>query len=449
MNSAQIVFIFRKSYNIASVQNILTMTKLKNKSLQEALELLCKEVFPFYKKTIPPPDTSPPNPIYPSYFLFQLEDKVKEFGIFMKCVKIMENNPQIKTLLRKLVGTALGKSSVGGAEECIFSFINRLYIKNNVFDQPLFNENYENFEELFYDDELHLIDNVRLYNFESDLEEVVLEPGLRIKKSILKQDDTTKFEEAKYKPHIQFSRSDYVIERDYKKKKRIGEASAGEDEINKEARESGELFDLVVKALRLLKSSAVYRDHAITTEIVTFMTYGGISSRFPFAENTVFGDKCKIASSDVKELVEIFTLLKRTSNQVFRISSNRLSFGIERRLYEDKLLDFMIGLEALYLPDGNDELTLRLSLRVAFLLEETGPKRKELFEFIKKMYKLRSKIVHGNTYNLTKEEVIRLEEILRLSLKKWLTDPSNFSIDKYNDRGELTTEGLLDKKYFD
>lgn len=425
------------------------MSTPKNKQLKDQLEQLCIEVFPFYKKTIPPPDTDPPNPIYPSYFLFQLGDQIKKIETFKECVKIMENDPRIKFLLRKLVGTALGKSTIGGADECVLSFINRIYIKNNVFNQSLFSEVYENFEELFYDDDLHLIDNVRLYNFESNLEEVVFEDGLRIKKSIVKLDEASRFEEAKYKPHVQFSRSDYVIERDYKKKKRVGEASATEDEINKEATEGGELFDLVIKVLRLLKSSAVYRDHAIMTETVTFMTYAGISSRFPFAENTVFGDKCKITNSDVKELVEVLTLLKQTRSQIFRISSNRLSFGIERRLYEDKLLDFIIGVEALYLPDGNDELTFRLSLRVAFLLEETGSKRKELFEFIKKMYKIRSKIVHGNTYNLTREDVIRLEEVLRLSLKKWISDSLNFSIDKYNDRGELTTEGQLDKKYFD
>ena len=67
---------------------------------------------------------------------------------------------------------------------------------------------------------------------------------------------------------------------------------------------------------------------------------------------------------------------------------------MEGRTAEDRLIDYVIALEALY---GNeiDELRYRLSLRAAILLgtgmEDTGFIR----ELISESYKLRSKIVHG------------------------------------------------------
>ncbi len=60
------------------------------------------------------------------------------------------------------------------------------------------------------------------------------------------------------------------------------------------------------------------------------------------------------------------------------------------------------------------------------------------------MYRLRSKIVHGKKYDLTKDEIVRIEEILRNSLKIFLSDPTKFSFDQFGKNGELSKEGVLD-----
>lgn len=89
---------------------------------------------------------------------------------------------------------------------------------------------------------------------------------------------------------------------------------------------------------------------------------------------------------------------------------------------EDRLIDQMIAFESLYL--GNEqELTYRLALRTAFLLDKDKNAREAIFSDMKKAYDLRSKIVHGdNPPNGYKLGVIvpKTKEYLRQSIRKFL-----------------------------
>jgi hypothetical protein len=109
----------------------------------------------------------------------------------------------------------------------------------------------------------------------------------------------------------------------------------------------------------------------------------------------------------------------------------------------------MIGLEALYLPDGNEELSFRLSLRAALLLDSDKIERKLKYYFIRKLYRTRSNIIHGNTYTLNQMEIAQLEEILRLSIKLWIKDKTHFSKNEFSQSGKLKSEGKLDTLFFD
>lgn len=121
-------------------------------------------------------------------------------------------------------------------------------------------------------------------------------------------------------------------------------------------------------------------------------------------------------------------------NTPFQTAVRRFYFSSQRFDKEDKVIDLMIAFEALYLPE-NSELSFRLSLRIArFLEDEYNPS--ELFEFMKKAYKVRSKFVHGETFNPSVKEnnvkeleikslIKQLYEILRLSIKKYVMNFSN------------------------
>src|SRR5260370_28586560 len=116
------------------------------------------------------------------------------------------------------------RSTTESADTCVTRFIERLYhaSQEKAFDSAFFHDRYEAFEELFYSDQLRFLDTVRLHNFDSEVDEIGLEDGLAIKKLPLIQDDRTTIEEAEYRPHVQFSRSDFVVERRYIKPRLVG-----------------------------------------------------------------------------------------------------------------------------------------------------------------------------------------------------------------------------------
>jgi hypothetical protein len=61
----------------------------------------------------------------------------------------------------------------------------------------------------------------------------------------------------------------------------------------------------------------------------------------------------------------------------------------------DRLLDQSIILEALFLAEGRGELSYRLKLRVAHFIGDTYEERLRVADCMKKVYDLRSKVVHG------------------------------------------------------
>jgi len=107
----------------------------------------------------------------------------------------------------------------------------------------------------------------------------------------------------------------------------------------------------------------------------------------------------------------------------FSLALRRFSQAQERRQPEDRLIDYWVGLEALFSP-GRAELKYRISLRVANLVgrSDSYERRREIFDELKRSYDARSKVAHG-------QEASDLEAIaeltgrhLRSALKAWI-DP--------------------------
>lgn len=71
---------------------------------------------------------------------------------------------------------------------------------------------------------------------------------------------------------------------------------------------------------------------------------------------------------------------KRNSKTSLGIALNRFTDGYERFRHEDKVIDFMIGLEALYLQgEGTGEFSYKMAHRVSSFLSNDKQKQKELF----------------------------------------------------------------------
>ena len=95
----------------------------------------------------------------------------------------------------------------------------------------------------------------------------------------------------------------------------------------------------------------------------------------------------------------------------------RLANSIDRYAPDDpeKLIEYAIALESIFLDDseGRTELSYRLALRAARLLEEDLESRRSCFQTIRDLYNFRSRIAHGGSLEELKSvEQERLKSVL-------------------------------------
>jgi hypothetical protein len=82
---------------------------------------------------------------------------------------------------------------------------------------------------------------------------------------------------------------------------------------------------------------------------------------------------------------------------------------------EDKLINLVISIEALYLLEPL-ELSYRLSHRVASLLAASEEERARIFDKVRDLYDKRSRIVHGNTEAVSDEDMAELARYVTRSM---------------------------------
>jgi hypothetical protein len=90
----------------------------------------------------------------------------------------------------------------------------------------------------------------------------------------------------------------------------------------------------------------------------------------------------------------------------------------------------MTSLESLFCTTSR-EITFQVSSRVAWFLHQDDPvERKKLFDDIKDLYDIRSKIVHGDEYSMSKVEdgLGKLEGVLREVFYKILSEEKIFGL---------------------
>ena len=76
----------------------------------------------------------------------------------------------------------------------------------------------------------------------------------------------------------------------------------------------------------------------------------------------------------------------------------RLIDGLGRTRFDDRIVDYAIGLEAVLLnASERDELSYRFALRGATVLGENGEDKHQAFQDLRNFYKARSTIVHGGS----------------------------------------------------
>lgn len=196
-----------------------------------------------------------------------------------------------------------------------------------------------------------------------------------------------------------------------------------------------EVFYKIVSALRLFKKG-VPGFNILYNKSLTSIETGSGATLSGAAPADFYGPECTLDSTEVKEFVNFFNFFKarletdliKDSYKFLDVSIRRFNSSLENLDPENKLIDYVISLEALYLTEI-DELSYRLGLRAAVLLGKDNEEQKYIRKFLSEVYRARSKIIHGKSANFIKiydeqipigKAVEKIEDILRESIKRFL-----------------------------
>lgn len=125
------------------------------------------------------------------------------------------------------------------------------------------------------------------------------------------------------------------------------------------------------------------------------------------------------SNSESKDIICVFSTLEKTRNAGYlSVALRRSNLAYQRDRPEDRFIDCFVSLESLYSKtSGQGEVTHKISTRASRVLAEKFEDRQKKRSRLKDLYRLRSKIVHGDQVRLRQEDVKELEEIARRSLK--------------------------------
>ena len=308
------------------------------------------------------------------------------------------------------------------------------------FESEAFAKSYGRFEEFVFSKSLRFRTLVPLSNFESKIEPVDLGSGM----SIVPVSEE-EFNQINELPSVSlfsafsFGFPKYGVRIDYERKKTT-------DELWRQALRKPDpvrdQLDKIISALRLLKDGrfgpAMICAFNLTLGVVAHSQILGDRTAV-YAENPYV-----LEQQDIPKLHSFWQKFRHIdfdTEPIIALSMKRLNYAQERGLLEDKLIDLMIGFEALFMRQSEKhELSYHLAIRTAILLGSDQESKKEIFDTMRAGYELRSKIVHGEIISQVKigtgelsvmELMSRLEKYLRASIMKFLERSKGKSIDGF------------------
>jgi len=119
----------------------------------------------------------------------------------------------------------------------------------------------------------------------------------------------------------------------------------------------------------------------------------------------------------IKKIDANFQDMKGDTVTPWTLALNRLDDAVFKleTASPDAILDLVIGLESLFVePDNRQESAHKVATRLARFLEETEGGRRTVFRQAKELYKLRSKLAHGQAWALDEKALEPVETAARL-----------------------------------
>lgn len=312
----------------------------------------------------------------------------------------MRADERVARHLDTLVGTSGGSMSVT-SEMCLRAMLYELLKGENtfLFDEDRFRRIYAAMEDYFYSDVIGLRLMAPLSLFEMQADRINLESHL-----FLRQLSPSEREQLVLQG-VQFpgfglgglhGMERVGLELMLDVPKIFGERPQPADPTAIPMAKASQEFQEVLSALRVFKTGQV--SYSMIQQIPRGWNPGGAMSSYGL-NLPVLGEPYELSAEEAPRFATFwgeYHRARRRNRPRIDLALRRLNFGYERIRPEDRLIDYVIGLEAL-LTKGNEggDLKYRLTLRGARLLGNDATVRAKVHTDLDWAYRLRSHIVHG------------------------------------------------------
>jgi hypothetical protein len=344
----------------------------------------------------------------------------KEYSDF---VRIISEDKWISPQIDTLVGSCLSRIRLG-AKHLVLWLVNEFLSNDGIkpFDIEKFNIAYLKIESELYANEIEFEKITPLCGLDIDTSEIRLSDDI----SIVRLDDSEilDFFNLGIKLGYDLGGREFIytanecaIKMRFKLPKIIGEQQA---EIPNNDYFTNKNEQAVIDALRVHKDGNIYPIATLTKSKSRLSGAGQYSFEAPV--KPFMNSTYKLQAEEVGR----FSLIWVERNKAHSISTGirRFSQSAARDNDEDRMIDLMIAAEAIFLNDGNGEMAYKLAHRASVFLSSDLSGQKEIFDFMKKAYDSRSKIVHGDKPKLPSgastlaEACNTLEGYLRKAIQK-------------------------------
>ena len=347
-----------------------------------------------------------------------------ELPAFHQASEIMGKTEQIARHLDTQVGTQYGTSMIRARWVLTKLLINYWDESKTIeFEEAAFDRVYQRLETFLCSNTLRVDMTMPLDGFESDVGSIELGDGLLItrltEEKIQEMYATNEWFRDLYK-HNLLDVPRYAIMLRTEKEKIFGVNISDNEDLR-------ETLHAVISVLRIYKAGSVWWQQIHVASGPA--EWGCHPSSFLEPRRISNFKKYTVEDSEVPDLQKLwkeYISVDWQLHQFIRVAVDRLNFGIGRDRSHDKMIDYVVALEALLLSYLEDfaELRFRFALRGAKLLGKASENKRKIYSELKKIYDRRSKIVHGSSVDdkdqLTEEFIDMVEEYARLVLRRFI-----------------------------
>lgn len=308
-------------------------------------------------------------------------------------------------------------------------------------------------EHFLYNEQIPLIVIAPLHNFKcnfatSDEDSIQIDDGLLIRR--ITEEERNAFWNNMVFNHLPYGdigKFDYVIEFKVNVTKFFSDWQKGSNSLEREFSidRAQIMFDNVITSVRLLRPGAAGYSYIECKDTLNIpIRVGYFYSRGPFK---VFGEDIfwlnKTDIPNIRQLYEDLKVVESSQNLALFLALERFNSAYYESSLEDKIIDFAISYEVLFLRqrEGTDSISHKLAVRFARFISENYQERLSLYKTMKELYGKRSDIVHGNIKesNAQEKELVArdFEQNMRVSLKKYI---ERFKTGNYHEHSHLIQE---------